>query len=54
MNRSYSITVEAEIPKEGAEGVLYSMGVDDGGLTFYILDKSFITLTIMQQRNFFR
>ena len=39
LNRSFSITVDAEIPKGGAEGVLYSMGGNDGGLTFYIMDK---------------
>jgi len=37
-NRSFSITVDAEIPKGGAEGVLYSMGGNDGGLSFYIKD----------------
>lgn len=39
MNRSFSVTVDAEIPKGGAEGVLYSMGGNDGGLTFYIKDN---------------
>lgn len=39
LNRSHSITVDAEIPKGGAEGVLYSMGGNDGGITFYIKDK---------------
>lgn len=38
-NRSFSITVDAEIPKGGAEGVLYSMGGNDGGLSFYIKDS---------------
>ena len=35
-NRSFSITVDAEVPKGGAEGVLYAMGGNDGGLSFYI------------------
>ena len=39
MNRPFSITVDAEIPKNGAEGVLFSMGGNDGGLTFFIKDK---------------
>lgn len=37
MNRSFSITVDAEVPESGAEGVLYAMGGNDGGLTFYIM-----------------
>ena len=35
-NRSFSITVDAEVPKGGAEGVLYAMGGNDGGLSLYI------------------
>ena len=35
LNRPYSITVDAEIPKEGAEGVLLSHG-NDGGFSFYL------------------
>lgn len=35
-NRSFSITVDAEIPVDGAEGVLYSMGGNDGGFSFYV------------------
>jgi hypothetical protein len=35
-NRPYSITVDAEIPKEGAEGVLLSHGGNDGGFSFYM------------------
>lgn len=41
-NRSFSITVDADIPKGGAEGVLYSMGGNDGGLTFYIKDGKLV------------
>jgi arylsulfatase A-like enzyme len=39
MNRSFSITVDAEVPKGGVEGVLYSMGGNDGGLSFYIKEN---------------
>ena len=38
LNRHYSITAEVNIPKEGAEGVLLSMGGNDGGIVFYIMD----------------
>jgi arylsulfatase len=38
MNRSFSITVDAEVPEGGAQGVLYCMGGNDGGLTFFIKD----------------
>ena len=31
MNRSYSVTVDVDIPKKGAEGVLLSQGGNDGG-----------------------
>jgi len=37
-NRSYVVTVEVEIPKEGAEGVLMAFGGNDGGISFYIKD----------------
>jgi arylsulfatase A-like enzyme len=36
LNRSYSITAEVHIPKSGAEGVLLSMGGNDGGIAFYV------------------
>ena len=39
MNRSFSITADVEIPKGGAEGVIYCMGGNDGGLTFYMSDN---------------
>ncbi len=38
LNRPYSITAEVEIPKGGADGVLLSMGGNDGGITFYVQD----------------
>jgi arylsulfatase A-like enzyme len=36
LNRSYSITAEVDISKEGAEGVLLSFGGSDGGISFYV------------------
>ncbi len=36
LNRPYSINAEVEIPKDGAEGVLLSMGGNDGGISFYV------------------
>jgi arylsulfatase A-like enzyme len=36
LNRPFTITAEVEIPTEGADGVLLSMGGSDGGLAFYI------------------
>ena len=36
LNRPYSITAEVSIPKDGAEGVLLSMGGNDGGISFYV------------------
>ena len=38
LNRPYSITAEVDISKEGAEGVLLSMGGNDGGISFYVQD----------------
>ena len=38
LNRPHSITADAEIPKEGAEGVLFSVGGVDGGYAFYVKD----------------
>ena len=38
LNRPYSISAEVEIPREGAEGVLLSMGGYDGGISFYLQD----------------
>jgi arylsulfatase len=39
LNKHYSITADVVIPKGGAEGVLLSMGGNDGGITFYIQNK---------------
>ena len=36
INRSFSITVEADIPAQGAEGVLLSQGGNDGGYAFFL------------------
>ena len=36
LNRHYSITADVEIPRTGAEGVLLSMGGNDGGISFYV------------------
>jgi arylsulfatase len=38
LNRQYSITADVDIPQAGAEGVLLSMGGNDGGISFYVLD----------------
>jgi arylsulfatase len=38
LNRAHSVTAEVEIPKGGAEGVLFSMGGNDGGFSFYMKD----------------
>jgi len=36
VNRAHSVSVEATVPEEGAEGVLFSMGGNDGGFSFYV------------------
>jgi arylsulfatase len=36
MNRPHSISVEALVPEGGADGVLFSMGGNDGGFAFYV------------------
>jgi len=38
LNRPFSVTAEVDIPREGAEGVLLSMGGNDGGISFYVRD----------------
>jgi len=38
LNRPHSITADVEIPEEGAEGVLLSVGGVDGGYSFYVKD----------------
>ncbi len=37
LNRAHSVTAEVEIPAGGVEGVLFSMGGNDGGFTFYVM-----------------
>jgi arylsulfatase A-like enzyme len=39
LNRPHSITVEVEIPKEGAEGALFSAGDVQGGFAIYVQDS---------------
>jgi len=39
LNRPHSITAEAEIPGEGAEGVLLAQGTAAGGFTLYVKDR---------------
>lgn len=39
LNRTHTISVDAEIPEGGAEGVLLSMGGCDGGYTLFIKDN---------------
>jgi hypothetical protein len=36
LNRPHSISVEAVVPEGGADGVLFSMGGNDGGFAFYV------------------
>jgi arylsulfatase len=38
VNVPHSISVHANVPKGGAEGVLYSMGGNDGGFSLYVQD----------------
>jgi arylsulfatase A-like enzyme len=38
LNRPHSITADVEIPKGGAEGVLFSHGGNDGGYSLFIKD----------------
>lgn len=41
LNRPHSISVEVEVPAGGADGVLFSMGGNDGGFSLYMLDGVF-------------
>ncbi|MFM7360408.1 MAG: hypothetical protein ACKO25_00985 [Cyanobium sp.] len=41
LNRPHSISVELEVPEGGADGVLFSMGGNDGGFSIYVLDGVF-------------
>jgi arylsulfatase len=36
VNAPHSVSVHAHVPRGGAEGVLYSMGGNDGGFVFYV------------------
>jgi arylsulfatase len=36
VNVSHSVSVHVNVPKGGAEGVLFSMGGNDGGFSFYV------------------
>ena len=36
LNRPHSISVEVEVPEGGGEGVLFSMGGNDGGFAIYV------------------
>ena len=38
VNVAHSVSVHASVPKGGAEGVLFSMGGNDGGFVFYVQD----------------
>jgi arylsulfatase A-like enzyme len=38
LNRPFTITAEVNAPANGAEGVLLSMGGNDGGISFYVQD----------------
>ncbi|MFF5312927.1 arylsulfatase [Streptomyces massasporeus] len=39
LNRPFSVTADAEIPSDGAEGVLLCQGTNVGGWTFYMKDR---------------
>jgi arylsulfatase A-like enzyme len=41
LNRPHSISVELDIPEGGADGVLFSMGGNDGGFALYVRDGVF-------------
>jgi arylsulfatase len=36
VNAAHSISVHVDVPKGGADGVLFSMGGNDGGFAFYV------------------
>jgi arylsulfatase len=38
LNVAHSVTAEVEIPKDGAQGVLFAMGGNDGGFSFFVKD----------------
>lgn len=41
LNRPHSISVEVDVPEGGADGVLFSMGGNDGGFSIYVRDGVF-------------
>ncbi|MFM7237001.1 MAG: sulfatase-like hydrolase/transferase [Cyanobium sp.] len=41
LNRPHTISVELDVPEGGADGVLFSMGGNDGGFAIYVLDGVF-------------
>ena len=41
-NVPHSVSVHATVPKGGAEGVLYAMGTDEGGFSFYVQNNKLI------------
>ncbi len=41
-NITHTITVYAEIPQDGAEGVLVCLGGDTAGWSFYIMDRKLV------------
>ena len=41
LNRPHTISVELDVPDAGADGVLFSMGGNDGGFAIYVLDGVF-------------
>jgi arylsulfatase len=42
VNVPHSVSVHATVPKGGAEGVLYAMGSDEGGFSFYVHNNQLI------------
>ena len=42
VNVPHSVSVHANVPKGGAEGVLYAMGSDEGGFSFYVQNEKLI------------
>jgi arylsulfatase len=41
LNRPHSISLEVDIPEAGADGVLFSMGGNDGGFSIYVMEGVF-------------
>ena len=41
LNRPHTIALELDIPEGGADGVLFSMGGNDGGFSIYVLEGVF-------------